>query len=64
MRKYLKGSFTAHSLRASFVTVAKLQGADDAEIMKQTKHKTADMIRRYTRIEETKRLNAAERLGL
>ena len=32
--------YTAHSLRASFVTVAKLAGADDSEVMNQTKHKT------------------------
>ena len=56
--------YTAHSLRASFVTIAKLNGADDAEVMNQTKHKTTDMIRRYTRLDNIRQHNAAQKLGL
>ena len=61
---YLGASFTAHSLRASFVTVAKLNGADDSEIMNQTKHKTSGMIRKYTRLDNVRQHNAGKKLGL
>lgn len=57
------GRYTAHSLRASFVTIAKLAGADDSEVMNQTKHKTADMIRRYTRVDTVLQYNAGKKLG-
>jgi integrase len=60
----LGAPYTAHSLRASFVTIAKLNGADDAEVMNQTKHKTTDMIRRYTRLDNVRQHNAAQKLGL
>lgn len=63
-RRYLGSSYTAHSLRASFVTVAKLNGADDSEIMNQTKHKTSAMIRRYTRLDNVRQHNAGKKLGL
>lgn len=63
VKKYLGDSFTAHSLRASFVTAAKLNGADDSEIMQQTKHKTTAMIRRYTRLDSIKEHNAGKKLG-
>ncbi len=61
---YLGAGYTAHSLRASFVTVAKLNGADDSEIMNQTKHKTSAMIRRYTRLDNVRQHNAGKKLGL
>jgi site-specific recombinase XerD len=32
-QQYLGSSYTAHSLRASFVTVSKLNGADDSKVM-------------------------------
>lgn len=49
--------------RASFVTTTTLNGADDSEIMQQTKHKTSAMIRRYTRLDSMKQHNAAKKLG-
>lgn len=64
VQRYLGPSFSAHSLRASFVTVAKLAGADDSEVMNQTKHKTSEMIRRYTRLDNIRQHNAAQKLGL
>ncbi|WP_324680737.1 tyrosine-type recombinase/integrase [Hymenobacter sp. GOD-10R] len=64
VQRYLGAKFTAHSLRASFVTIAKLNGADDAEVMNQTKHKTTAMIRRYTRLDNIRQHNAAQKLGL
>jgi len=64
VQRYLGAAFSAHSLRASFVTVAKLAGADDSEVMNQTKHKTSEMIRRYTRLDNVRQHNAAQKLGL
>jgi site-specific recombinase XerD len=64
VRQRLGAPYTAHSLRASFVTIAKLNGADDAEVMNQTKHKTTSMIRRYTRLDNIRQHNAAHKLGL
>lgn len=61
---YLGSGYTAHSLRASFVTVSKLNGADDTEVMNQTKHKTSAMIRRYTRLDNVRQHNSAKELGL
>lgn len=64
VKKYFGGQYSAHSLRASFITIAKINGADDSEIMRQSKHKTSLMIQRYTRIEDIKQHNAATKLGL
>ena len=63
-QRYLGTKYTAHSQRASFVTVAKLAGADDSEVMNQTKHKTSEMIRRYTRLDNVRQHNAAQKLEL
>jgi integrase len=64
VKKYFGERYSAHSLRASFITIAKINGADDSEIMRQSKHKTGLMIQRYTRIEDIKQHNAATKLGL
>jgi integrase len=64
VKKYMGDRYSAHSLRASFITIAKINGADDSEIMRQSKHKTSLMIQRYTRIEDIKQHNAATKLGL
>jgi site-specific recombinase XerD len=64
VKHYLGEHFSAHSLRASFVTIAKLNGADDLEVMQQTKHKTSAMIQRYTRVGNVTRYNAGKKLGL
>jgi site-specific recombinase XerD len=64
VQRYLGANFSAHSLRASFVTIAKLAGADDSEVMNQTKHKSSEMIRRYTRLDNVRQHNAAQKLGL
>ncbi|MBO2011600.1 tyrosine-type recombinase/integrase [Hymenobacter negativus] len=63
-QQYLGRGYTAHSLRASFVTVSKLNGADDSKVMNQTKHKTSAMIRRYTRLDNVRQHNSAKELGL
>jgi site-specific recombinase XerD len=64
VKRHFGAGYSAHSLRASFVTIAKVNGADDSEIMRQTKHKTALMIQRYTRLETIRQHNAAMKLGL
>lgn len=64
VQAHLGIQYSAHSLRASFVTVAKLNGADDAEVMNQTKHKSSEMIRRYTRVDSVAQYNAGKKLGL
>ena len=64
VKTYFGEKFSAHSLRASFITIAKINGADDSEIMRQSKHKTSVMIQRYTRIEDIKKHNAGMKLGL
>ncbi len=63
-KAYLGEEYSAHSLRASFVTIAKLNGADDSQIMQQTKHRTRTMIDRYTRVQQVVKHNAAMKLGL
>jgi site-specific recombinase XerD len=63
-KAYLGQEYSAHSLRASFVTIAKLNGADDSQIMQQTKHRTRTMIDRYTRVQQVVKHNAAMKLGL
>ncbi|MBC6992224.1 hypothetical protein [Hymenobacter sp. BT491] len=64
VQRYLGTSYSDHSLRAYFVTVAKLAEDDDSEIMNQTKHKTSSMIRHYNRLDDVRRHNAAQKLGL
>jgi site-specific recombinase XerD len=64
VQQHLGESFTAHSLRASFVTVAKANGADDLEVMNQTKHRTTVMIQRYDRRRNIRKHNASGKLGL
>ena len=47
-----------------FITIAKINGADDSEIMRQSKHKSSVIIQRYIRIENIKKHNVATKLGL
>ncbi len=63
-KQYIGDDYSAHSHRASFVTIAKLNGADDSQIMQQTKHRTRTMIDRYTRVQQVVKHNAAMKLGL
>ena len=64
VQQQLGEHFTAHSLRASFVTIAKANGADDVEVMNQTKHRTTTMIQRYDRRRNIRKHNASGKLGL
>ncbi|NEU70259.1 hypothetical protein GK091_25505 [Spirosoma agri] len=51
-------------MRASFVTIAKANEADDLEVMNQTKHRTTTMIQRYDRRRNIRKHNASGKLGL
>ena len=63
-QQYLETGYATQSLQASFVTVSKLNGADDSRVMNRTKHKTSAMIRRYTRLANVRQHNSAKELGL
>ena len=64
VRRVLGNDYTAHSLRASFVTIAKGKGIDNRIIMNQTKHVTTVMIDRYDRRRNIRDNNASDKLGL
>lgn len=54
--------FSAHSLRAGFVTYAAKRGATSLQIARQTRHKELASIGIYTRIEDAWEENAATQL--
>lgn len=56
--------YGGHSLRAGFVTEASANDATDPQIMKQTGHKTTQMVRRYSRGDQNDRQAAEGKLGL
>ncbi|MBO2033937.1 tyrosine-type recombinase/integrase [Siccationidurans ginsengisoli] len=64
VQRHLGPGYTAHSLRASFVTIAVEAGQSNKAIKNQTKQKTDAMIERYARLDDVKRFNAAQYLGL
>jgi integrase len=57
-------SWSAHSLRAGFVTYAHLCGASDRAIAHQTRHRSLATIGTYVRVENAWKDNAAVQLGL
>jgi integrase len=56
--------YAGHSLRAGLATSAAAAGASEREIMSQTGHRSADMVRRYIREGSLFRENAASLAGL
>jgi len=64
VQRHLGPGYTAHSLRASFVTIAVAAGQSNKSIKNQTKQKTDAMIERYARLNDVKQFNAAQYLGL
>ncbi|MDN5855855.1 MAG: site-specific integrase [Actinomycetia bacterium] len=56
--------YSAHSLRAGFVTFAHLRGATDHAIAPQTRHRSLATVGTYVRIESAWADNAATMLGL
>jgi integrase len=56
--------YAGHSLRAGLATQAYLNGANEFSIMRQTGHRSVEMVRRYIRDIELFRDNPAAKLGL
>lgn len=56
--------FSAHSLRAGFITDALTAGADYHSVMRQTRHKRTDTVELYARERAPLVNNAVTRLGL
>lgn len=57
------GPYSAHSLRAGFVTYAHLRGASDRAIAHQTRHRSLSGLGGYVRVNEAWVDNAATQLG-
>ena len=58
------GKYAGHSLRAGHATSASIAGASERSIMKQTGHRSVQMVRRYIRDGSLFRENSAGKLGL
>ena len=56
--------YSAHSLRSGFATEAARGGASEREIMRQTRHRSREVVRRYIKDGGIFNGNAAEKLGL
>jgi integrase len=56
--------YAGHSLRAGHATAAAIAGASERSIMKQTGHRSVQMVRRYIREGSLFRENSAGKLGL
>ncbi|GGE11943.1 integrase [Marinithermofilum abyssi] len=56
--------FSGHSLRAGMATSAAMAGKDERSIMKQTRHKSTNMVRKYIRDGELFNQNALSDIGL
>jgi len=57
-------NYAGHSLRAGHATSAAIGGASERSIMKQTGHRSVQMVRRYIRDGNLFRENSAGKLGL
>ncbi len=58
------GGYSAHSLRAGFVTYAHARGASDRAIAHQTRHRSLHTVCTYIRVDTAWEDNAATALGL
>ena len=56
--------FAGHSLRAGLATAAARAGVAERDIMRQTGHRSVEMVRRYIREGSLFRDNPAGRVGL
>jgi integrase len=56
--------YAGHSLRAGHATSAAAAGASERSIMRQTGHRSVQMVRRYIREGSLSRENSAGKLGL
>jgi site-specific recombinase XerD len=65
--KHLEGKeyqFSGHSLRAGFVTTAAQRGVPEHAIMRQSRHKKSDTVKKYIRIANMWQDSAVTKLGL
>ena len=60
---YDEKEYAGHSLRSGFVTAAAAGGATDRQIMRQTGHKSRQMIDRYSRRDQLDQQEAAGKVG-
>ena len=60
---YNANDYAGHSLRSGFVTAASAGGATDRQIMRQTGHKSRQMIDRYSRRDQLDRQEAVGKVG-
>jgi integrase len=60
---YNAKDYSGHSLRTGFVTAAAAGGATDRQIMRQTGHKSRQMIDRYSRRDQLDRQEAVGKVG-
>jgi integrase len=58
------GKYAGHSLRSGHATSAAIAGASERSIMRQTGHRSEQMVRRYIRDGNLFRDNSAGKLGL
>ncbi len=56
--------YAAHSLRSGLATAAAAGGAPERAIMRQTGHRSVEMVRRYIRAGSLFQKNAAAYVGL
>lgn len=59
VKRYFGQQYSAHSLRAGFVTEAAAKGATHQQIMTQSGHKDVKTVQRYTRFTDAWEANAA-----
>lgn len=59
-----EAQFSGHSLRAGFVTTAAQRGVSEHAIMRQSRHKKSDTVKKYIRIANMWQDSAATKLGL
>jgi len=57
-------NYAGHSLRSGFCTQAAINGVPEHAIMKQTRHKSSQTLRKYLRDANLFRANASARVGL
>jgi integrase len=57
-------SFSGHSMRAGFATSAAMNGIEKRLIMRQTRHRSTTVVRRYIRDGELFRRNLTAEVGL
>lgn len=58
------GHLSGHSLRAGLITSAAIEGATETEIMRQSGHRSSQMVRKYIRVADVFKGNVSSKVGL